>query len=85
MCVCVRVGQLCEKDAQIEEILRQKLQIFSDLAEAPMESSTTVRRLLLRGSASELLQGELFINNAIIQGIQTTRMCAHTQNKIKSV
>lgn len=55
--------QLNEKDAQIEEILRQKLQIFSDLSEV----LTTARRLLLRGSAPELLQGELFINNAIIQ------------------
>ncbi|MCI4377764.1 hypothetical protein PGIGA_G00207030 [Pangasianodon gigas] len=59
--------QLCEKDAQIEEILRQKLQIFSDLLEVPVESSTTARCLLLRGSASELQQGELLVNTAIIQ------------------
>ncbi|XP_046708640.1 rho guanine nucleotide exchange factor 18a isoform X2 [Silurus meridionalis] len=56
--------QLCEKDAQIEEILRQKLQIFSEISE---ENSSTVRHLLLRGAATELLQGELLINNAIIQ------------------
>ncbi|KAF4089453.1 hypothetical protein AMELA_G00066200 [Ameiurus melas] len=57
---------LCEKDAQIEEILRQKLQIFSNLSEVPMENSTTARRLLLQGSAPELQQGELLINKAII-------------------
>ncbi|KAI5609000.1 rho/rac guanine nucleotide exchange factor (GEF) 18a, partial [Silurus asotus] len=56
--------QLCEKDAQIEEILRQKLQIFSEISE---ENSSTVRHLLLRGAAADLLQGELLINNAIIQ------------------
>ncbi|XP_060783131.1 rho guanine nucleotide exchange factor 18a isoform X2 [Neoarius graeffei] len=59
--------QLCKKDGQIEEILRQKLQIISDLSEVSTENSTTVRRLLLRGSAPELLQGELLINTAIRQ------------------
>ncbi|KAM9501865.1 rho guanine nucleotide exchange factor 18a isoform 1-T1 [Clarias gariepinus] len=59
--------QLFEKDAQIEEILRQKLQVFSDLSEVPLENSTTVRRLLLRGSAADLQQGELLINVAITQ------------------
>ncbi|XP_060729635.1 rho guanine nucleotide exchange factor 18a [Tachysurus vachellii] len=59
--------QLCEKDAQIEEILRQKLQIISDLSEVQTDNPTTLRRLLLKGSAAELQQGELLINNAIIQ------------------
>ncbi|XP_058250462.1 rho guanine nucleotide exchange factor 18a, partial [Hemibagrus wyckioides] len=59
--------QLFEKDAQIEEILRQKMQIFSDRLEVQTENVTSARRLLLRGSAAELQQGELLINNAIIQ------------------
>ncbi|KAK3546728.1 hypothetical protein QTP70_033423 [Hemibagrus guttatus] len=59
--------QLCEKDAQVEEILRQKMQIISDLSEVQTDNLTSARRLLLRGSAPELQQGELLINNAIIQ------------------
>ncbi|XP_062849774.1 rho guanine nucleotide exchange factor 18a [Trichomycterus rosablanca] len=58
--------QLCERDALIEDLLRQKLQIMCDLtAETPLDTAGTGRRLLLRGSATELQQGEQFINQAI--------------------
>ncbi|TSL47676.1 Rho guanine nucleotide exchange factor 18 [Bagarius yarrelli] len=50
-----------------EDIYPNKIREAHDLSEVSLENSTTARRLLLRGSAPELLQGELFINNAIIQ------------------
>lgn len=58
------------KDGQIVQILTEKLQLFADLAEsvAGLEDARSLSRLLLRGDASDLQQGEQLLKGAITEG-----------------
>lgn len=58
------------KDAEIAHSLTDKLQLFSDLVEsvAGVEDVSHHSRLLLRGDASDLQQGEQLIKGAITEG-----------------
>ncbi|XP_076879925.1 rho guanine nucleotide exchange factor 18 isoform X2 [Brachyhypopomus gauderio] len=59
--------RLMAKDAVITQALTEKLQVFAELAEsvASLEDATSRSRLLLRGDASDLQQGELLLKGAI--------------------
>ncbi|KAJ8374612.1 hypothetical protein SKAU_G00051920 [Synaphobranchus kaupii] len=61
--------RLSQKDAQIMQSLTEKLQIFADCAEiiAGLEDTGARSRLLLRGDASDLQQGEQLLKGAITE------------------
>ncbi|GLD50140.1 rho guanine nucleotide exchange factor 18 isoform X4 [Lates japonicus] len=61
-----RLGQ---KDAVIVQALTEKLQLFADMAEsvAGLEDTASRSRLLLRGDASDLQQGETLLKGAITE------------------
>ncbi|XP_024921454.1 rho guanine nucleotide exchange factor 18 isoform X3 [Cynoglossus semilaevis] len=61
-----RLGQ---RDAVIVQALTEKLQIFADMAEsvAGLEFTASRSRLLLRGDASDLQQGETLLKGAITE------------------
>ncbi|XP_035268649.1 rho guanine nucleotide exchange factor 18 isoform X3 [Anguilla anguilla] len=61
--------RLSQKDAQIAQSLTEKLQIFADCAEviAGLEDTGSHSRLLLRGDASDLQQGEQLLKGAITE------------------
>lgn len=52
------------------QALTEKLQLFADMAEsvAGLEDTASRSRLLLRGDASDLQQGESLLKGAIIEG-----------------
>lgn len=58
------------KDAEIAQSLTDKLQLFAELAEtvAGVEDISPRSRLLLRGDASDLQQGEQLLKGAITEG-----------------
>uniref|UniRef100_A0A3Q3EHV6 Rho/rac guanine nucleotide exchange factor (GEF) 18b n=1 Tax=Labrus bergylta TaxID=56723 RepID=A0A3Q3EHV6_9LABR len=62
-----RLGQ---KDAVVVQALTEKLQLFADMAEsvAGLEDTASRSRLLLRGDASDLQQGETLLKGAITDG-----------------
>ena len=64
------VDQLSQKDAVILQALTEKLQLFADMAEsvAGLEDTASRSRLLLRGDASDLQQGETLLKGAITEG-----------------
>lgn len=64
------VERLSQKDAVIAQALTEKLQLFADLAESVVgaEDAASRSRLLLRGDASELQQGETLLKGAITEG-----------------
>uniref|UniRef100_A0A673IB62 Rho/rac guanine nucleotide exchange factor (GEF) 18b n=1 Tax=Sinocyclocheilus rhinocerous TaxID=307959 RepID=A0A673IB62_9TELE len=61
--------RLTLKDAQIVQSLTEKLQLFAELAEsvAGLEDASSRSRLLLRGDASDLQQGEQLLKGAITE------------------
>ncbi|XP_071399428.1 rho guanine nucleotide exchange factor 18 isoform X1 [Centroberyx affinis] len=61
--------RLCQKDAVIVQALTEKLQLFADMAEsvAGLEDTASRSRLLLRGDASDLQQGETLLKGAITE------------------
>ncbi|XP_034567008.1 rho guanine nucleotide exchange factor 18 isoform X2 [Notolabrus celidotus] len=61
-----RLGQ---KDSVIVQALTEKLQLFADMAEsvAGLEDTASRSRLLLRGDASDLQQGETLLKGAITE------------------
>uniref|UniRef100_A0AAR2KDG5 Rho/rac guanine nucleotide exchange factor (GEF) 18b n=1 Tax=Pygocentrus nattereri TaxID=42514 RepID=A0AAR2KDG5_PYGNA len=61
--------RLTVKDAQITQALTEKLQLFAELAESVsgVEDVGSRSRLLLRGDASDLQQGEQLLKGAIIE------------------
>ncbi|XP_075341502.1 rho guanine nucleotide exchange factor 18 isoform X2 [Odontesthes bonariensis] len=61
--------RLSQKDAVIAQALTEKLQLFADMAEsvASLEDTASRSRLLLRGDASDLQQGETLLKGAITE------------------
>uniref|UniRef100_A0A3P8RME7 Rho/rac guanine nucleotide exchange factor (GEF) 18b n=1 Tax=Amphiprion percula TaxID=161767 RepID=A0A3P8RME7_AMPPE len=61
--------RLCQKDVVIVQALTEKLQLFADMAEsvAGLEDAASRSRLLLRGNASDLHQGETLLKGAITE------------------
>uniref|UniRef100_UPI0037E91E3C rho guanine nucleotide exchange factor 18 n=1 Tax=Semicossyphus pulcher TaxID=241346 RepID=UPI0037E91E3C len=61
--------RLCQKDVVIVQALTEKLQLFADMAEsvAGLEDTASRSRLLLRGDASDLQQGETLLKGAITE------------------
>ncbi|XP_067085927.1 rho guanine nucleotide exchange factor 18 isoform X2 [Osmerus mordax] len=59
--------RLSQKDHQIAQGLREKLQLFADMVEcvSSLEDPGSRSRLLLRGDASDLQQGEQLLQGAI--------------------
>ncbi|XP_053178031.1 rho guanine nucleotide exchange factor 18 [Scomber japonicus] len=59
--------RLSQKDAVIVQALTEKLQLFADMAESVsgLEDTGSRPRLLLRGEASDLQQGETLLKGAI--------------------
>ena len=55
------------------QALTEKLQLFADMAEsvAGLEDTASHSRLLLRGDASDLQQGETLLKGAITEGRRT--------------
>lgn len=64
------VERLSQKDAVIAQALTEKLQLFADLAESVIgpEDTASRTRLLLRGDAPDLQQGEALLKGAITEG-----------------
>uniref|UniRef100_A0A8C3B059 Rho/Rac guanine nucleotide exchange factor 18 n=1 Tax=Cyclopterus lumpus TaxID=8103 RepID=A0A8C3B059_CYCLU len=62
--------RLSQKDAVVIQALTEKLQLFADMAEsvAGLEDAASRSRLLLRGDASDLQQGEALLKGAITEG-----------------
>lgn len=62
--------RLSQKDAVIAQALTEKLQLFADLAESVIgpEDMASRSRLLLRGDAQDLQQGEMLLKEAITDG-----------------
>ncbi|XP_058616183.1 rho guanine nucleotide exchange factor 18-like isoform X1 [Onychostoma macrolepis] len=71
--------RLTLKDAQIVQSLTEKLQLFADLAESVsgLEDARSLSRLLLRGDASDLQQGEQLLKGAIteVENLQNLLAC----------
>ncbi|XP_029906256.1 rho guanine nucleotide exchange factor 18 isoform X2 [Myripristis murdjan] len=61
--------RLSQKDAVIVQALTDKLQLFADMAEsvAGLEDTASRSRLMLRGDASDLQQGETLLKGAITE------------------
>ncbi|XP_058493993.1 rho guanine nucleotide exchange factor 18 isoform X3 [Solea solea] len=61
--------RLSQKDAVIVQALTEKLQLFADMAEsvAGLEDASLRCRLLLRGDASDLQQGEALLKGALTE------------------
>uniref|UniRef100_A0A8C3B0V2 Rho/Rac guanine nucleotide exchange factor 18 n=1 Tax=Cyclopterus lumpus TaxID=8103 RepID=A0A8C3B0V2_CYCLU len=61
--------RLSQKDAVVIQALTEKLQLFADMAEsvAGLEDAASRSRLLLRGDASDLQQGEALLKGAITE------------------
>ncbi|XP_028442929.1 rho guanine nucleotide exchange factor 18 isoform X2 [Perca flavescens] len=61
--------RLSQKDAVVTQALTEKLQLFADMAEsvAGLEDTASRSRLLLRGDASDLQQGESLLKGAITE------------------
>ncbi|XP_037625436.1 rho guanine nucleotide exchange factor 18 isoform X2 [Sebastes umbrosus] len=61
--------RLSQKDAVVVQALTEKLQLFADMAEsvAGLEDTASRSRLLLRGDASDLQQGEALLKGAITE------------------
>ncbi|KAK5870297.1 hypothetical protein PBY51_024948 [Eleginops maclovinus] len=61
--------RLSQKDAVVVQALTEKLQLFADMAEtvAGLEDTASRSRLLLRGDASDLQQGENLLKGAITE------------------
>ncbi|XP_068447495.1 rho guanine nucleotide exchange factor 18-like isoform X2 [Clinocottus analis] len=61
--------RLSQKDAVVFQALTEKLQLFADMAEsvAGLEDAASRSRLLLRGDASDLQQGEALLKGAITE------------------
>ncbi|CAL1593637.1 unnamed protein product [Knipowitschia caucasica] len=61
--------RLSQKDAVIMQALSEKLQLFADVAEsvAGVEDTASRSRLLLRGDATDLQQGEALLKGAITE------------------
>lgn len=64
------VERLSQKDSVIVQALTEKLQLFADMAESVtgLEDAASHSRLLLRGDASDLHQGEALLKGAITEG-----------------
>ena len=69
--LCPAVDRLSQKDKVILLALTEKLQLFADMAEsvAGLEDTASRSRLLLRGDASDLQQGETLLKGAITEGM----------------
>ncbi|XP_036452492.1 rho guanine nucleotide exchange factor 18a [Colossoma macropomum] len=72
-------GELCVKDAQIAELLQQKLKLFSEFAEVT-DGSALPKRLLLTGSTTQLQQGEQLLLSAIAdaEGLQNLLLASES-------
>lgn len=64
------VDRLSQKDAILAQALTEKLQLFANLAESVIgpEDTASRSRLLLRGDAPDLQQGEALLKGAITEG-----------------
>ncbi|XP_077573677.1 rho guanine nucleotide exchange factor 18 [Stigmatopora nigra] len=71
--------RLSQKDTVIVQALSEKLQLFADMAEsvAGLEDTSTRSKLLLRGDASDLQQGEALLKGAIteVENLQNLLQC----------
>lgn len=69
----VLVERLSQKDAVVVQALTEKLQLFADMAAsvAGLEDTASRSRLLLRGDASDLQQGEALLKGALTEGRMT--------------
>jgi len=70
------VERLSQKDAVVIQALTEKLHLFADMAAsvAGLEDAASRSRLLLRGDASDLQQGEALLKGAITEGRTMHRM-----------
>ncbi|XP_054903492.1 rho guanine nucleotide exchange factor 18 isoform X1 [Poeciliopsis prolifica] len=61
--------RLSQRDAVIAQALTEKLQLFAEMAEsvAGLEDAASRSKLLLRGDASDLQQGEVLLKGAITE------------------
>lgn len=64
------IERLSQKDAVVIQALSEKLQLFAEMAESVggLEDTASRSRLLLRGDASDLHQGETLLKGAITEG-----------------
>ncbi|CAG5860905.1 unnamed protein product [Menidia menidia] len=88
--------RLSHKDAVIVQALVEKLQLFADMAEsvAGLEDAASRSRLLLRGDASDLQQGETLLKGAITEvenlqnllqsGVKEEPQRSHTEESVGS-
>ncbi|KAM9762289.1 rho guanine nucleotide exchange factor 18 isoform 2-T2 [Menidia menidia] len=88
--------RLSHKDAVIVQALVEKLQLFADMAEsvAGLEDPASRSRLLLRGDASDLQQGETLLKGAITEvenlqnllqsGVKEEPQRSHTEESVGS-
>uniref|UniRef100_A0A3Q3JNT2 Uncharacterized protein n=1 Tax=Monopterus albus TaxID=43700 RepID=A0A3Q3JNT2_MONAL len=71
--------RLSQKETVIVQALTEKLQLFADMAEcvAGLEDAASRSRLLLRGDASDLQQGEALLKGAIteVENLQNLLLC----------
>ncbi|MEQ2164013.1 hypothetical protein GOODEAATRI_002148 [Goodea atripinnis] len=73
-------------DAVIAKALTEKLQLFTEIAEsvAGLEDAASRSKLLLRGDASDLQQGETLLKGAITEGrMMLLVMCNLLQSGVK--
>ncbi|XP_054608337.1 rho guanine nucleotide exchange factor 18 isoform X2 [Nothobranchius furzeri] len=83
--------RLSQKDAVILQALTEKLQLFAEMAESTvaLENLASSSRLLLRGDASDLQQGEILLKGAITEvenlqnllqsGVREETQSSHTE------
>ncbi|KAL6489689.1 hypothetical protein MHYP_G00000340 [Metynnis hypsauchen] len=79
-------GELCVKDAQIADLLQQKLKLFSEFVEVT-DNSALPKCLLLTGSATQLQQGEQLLLSAIAdaEGLQNLLLAGESDLSSPSV
>ncbi|XP_077463512.1 rho guanine nucleotide exchange factor 18 [Stigmatopora argus] len=80
--------RLSQKDGVIVQALSEKLQLFADMAEsvAGLEDTSTRSKLLLRGDASDLQQGEALLKGAIteVENLQNLLQCGVRDEDLSS-
>ena len=77
------VDRLNQKDALVVHALTEKLQLFAEMAETTvgLEDTASRSRLLLRGDASDLQQGEALLKGAITEGRGGTLTHCHIRRR----
>ncbi|KAJ4943354.1 hypothetical protein JOQ06_005857 [Pogonophryne albipinna] len=78
--------RLSQKDSVVVQALTEKLQLFAEMSESVvgLEDTAARSRLLLRGDASDLQQGEALLKGAITEGKTTLHyMCRDTESGVR--